>query len=48
MIYSYFIEKLSICIKKDNAKQTGFTKLTITGLKTMSIFRKVCVCHIVV
>ena len=40
MIYSYSIEKSSICIKKDIAKQTGFTKLTMTGLKTMQFFRK--------
>ena len=48
MIYSYYIEKSSICIKKDIAKQTGFTKLTMTGLKTMQFFRKICVCHMVV
>lgn len=40
MIYSCFIEKTSIRIKKDTAKQTGFTKLTMTGLKTMLFFRK--------
>ena len=40
MIYSCFIEKSSICIKKDIAKQTGFTKLTMTGLKPMFIFGK--------
>ena len=48
MIYSYSIEKSSIYIKKDIAKQTGFTKLTMTGLKTMLFFRKICVCHMVV
>ena len=33
MIYSYSIEKSSICIKKDIAKQTGFTKLTMRCLR---------------
>ena len=47
MIYSYSIEKSSICIKKDIAKQTGFTTLTMPGLKTMLFFRKICVCHMV-
>ena len=32
-------------LKKAVAKQTGFTKLTKTGLKAMSFFRKICVCH---
>ena len=45
MIYDYFIEKLSMCIKKGIAKQTGFTKLTRTGLKTMLFFRKICAFH---
>jgi len=48
MIYSCFIVKSSICIKKDIAKQTGLIKLTMTGLKTMQFFRKICVCHMVV
>ena len=45
MIYSFFIKKPSICLKKGIAKQTGFTKLTITGLKIMPFFRKICVYH---
>ncbi len=48
MIYDYFIKKSSMCIKKGIAKQAGFTKLTMTGLKTMQFFRKICVCHMVV
>ena len=47
MIYSCIIENSSDCIKKHIEKQTGFTKLTMTGLKIMLFFRKVCVCHIV-
>ena len=45
MIYSCFKEKSAKCIKKDIEKQTGFTKLTKTGLKIMLFFRKICVCH---
>ena len=41
MIYRCFLEKPSICIKKDIAKQTGFTKLTMTGLKIMLFFSKI-------
>ena len=48
MIYSYFIEKSSICIKKDIVNQTGFTKLTTTGLKAMLFFRKNMCKHMVV
>ncbi len=48
MIYSCFVEKSSICIKKYTAKQTDLTKLTMTGLKTMLFFRKICVFHMVV
>ena len=48
MIYGCFIEKSSICMKKYIAKQTGFSKLTMTGLKTMHFFRKICVYHMVV
>ena len=48
MIYRCLIKKSSMYIKKDKAKQTGFTNLTITGLKIMSFFDKVCVCHMVV
>lgn len=40
MIYSCFIEKSSVCIKKDIGKQTGFIKLTMTGLKVMLFFKK--------
>ncbi len=39
-------KKLSLCTKKDISKQTGFTKITMTGLKIMQFFRKICVCHI--
>lgn len=48
MIYICFTKKSSICIKKGIAKQTGFTKLTKTGLKIMQFFRKTCVCHTIV
>ena len=48
MIYGCFTKKSSLCIKKGITKQTGFTKLTMTGLKIMLFFGKVCVCHVIV
>ncbi len=47
MIYGFFMTKTSIYIKKYIAKQTGLTKLTMSGLKIMLFFREICVCHMV-
>ncbi len=43
MIYNDFTEILSKCIKKSIADQTGLTKSTMTGLKTIPIFNKFCI-----
>ena len=48
MIFSCFIKKSSICLKNDIVKQTGLTKLTMTGLKIMRFFVGICLCHRVV
>lgn len=40
MIYCDLIKIFSICIKKDNAKQTGLTKSTSTGLIIMLFLEK--------
>lgn len=45
MIYICFIKNRQLALKKAIAKQTGFTKLTKTGLIVMLFFRKICVCH---
>ncbi len=45
MILQFLYENLSICIKKTKDKQTGFTKLTKTGLIVMLFFKKICACH---
>lgn len=41
MIYISFTKNYQYAIKKGIGKQTGFTKLTITGLKIMLFFNKI-------
>ncbi len=48
MIYKYLMKKSTMYTKKHIVKQTGFTKLTMTGLKTVLFFRRICLCHMVV
>ena len=48
MIYGLYVKNHQCALKKYIAKQTGFTKLTMTGLKIMLFFRKICVCHMLV